>query len=471
MAVTVYYEELLALNNLVIKNQNEWSEILNNISASVEKFHTTDAISGEGAESMKNYMYEVHTEMTKQLQLYLAEMVMKITSYVGAYLVFDGDPYAILDSATLAKCYYDFTGFMDDLDEEIAQKDVILGNISDMYTGFFLTTSIVDEYMEPIATDALWKSQAIEEYEPTEYSGNASGLASYGESLENLLGAIEEGNTVSFENYKPGTITSLDLYQAVYAQQAEAQEYCMNATNVDNFVQACNILDAANAYVAEVDARGVDSVIHFIEGTVMVVGGVALIVGTWGMATPVVVGSCVVGGTSMAFGAAEYTEGSYELYYYTQADRTSVAFNPIRDTYFNGNQETYDNVKDAVSTITDLYSGGVGAYKECIEAGTRYVLNEAGEWVLKEATEDIESYVAISVLKDATVGFVQDQAVEATSNYVTQQVVNYHNNNSGGDKMNALDEYIINNTVSDTLDYGIDKGSDLISGLLKTAVN
>ena len=463
MAVTLYYEELMTLSNLIVELSSEWNDALDKISASVEKIHTTDAISGEGAESMKTYMYEVHTAMTAQFKSFIQELTTKVSIFTAGCLSIDADPYAILDSDTLTKCCNDFVAFMADLDQEIAQKDVILGKISDMYDGFFLTTNIIDQYMEPIVTNAAWQRDQIDLYDPAEYSMNVTSLEAYSIAIENLLNAIVEGNVVSFENYKPGSISNLDLYNAVYAQQAEAEAYCTSDATISNYETAKDILDAANAYIAEVDARKTDAVIHFIEGAGMVVAGVACIVGTAGMATPVVVTACAVGGTTVAFGAAEITEGGFEYYYYTQGDKSSVAFNPIRDTVFCGDQESYDLAKQVSSTATDLFTLGTETY---INGGVKMVTNAAGRQVMQSTADDIASDIALEIVKDQTVGIVTD----AVKDEVIGQASQYYTDLISGGNLDATEEVLLNHGINEGFNKAADAADDKVNDAINTAI-
>ena len=50
----------------------------------------------------------------------------------------------------------------------------------------------------------------------------------------------------------------------------------------------------------------------------------------------------IAGGSAMAYGASNLVEAGQDIYYGSIGDPYTVAFNPIRDTVFCGNQGLYD---------------------------------------------------------------------------------------------------------------------------------
>src|SRR3712207_9585511 len=69
--------------------------------------------------------------------------------------------------------------------------------------------------------------------------------------------------------------------------------------------------------------------------------GVTAIVMTAGAATPLVVGACVVGSCTAAYGASNLYEAGHNIYLGSVGDGLTVATNPLRDTLFMGNDRLY----------------------------------------------------------------------------------------------------------------------------------
>lgn len=461
MGVTVCFEELLAMENKAIEMHQEWYGHLSSISSSVLAFCQSTALTGEGAEVMKAYMFEVHKAMTDNFITFLQEMVMKMTTYVAKYFMVDGDAYAILDSATLTLCSTMFNGFMGNVETEIAAVSAAVSGITDLYSATTLTDAILDDDMQPIVTNADSIKTQIEDIDSTENSGSATDLVTYKDTIANMLAAISEGNSVSIDDYVPGEFLELEAYRAAESRKAESLEYIQ--LNEESYTDGMNMVCAANAYVAAVEARKTEAIIHGIEGVTMVIAGVTVIVATWGMATPVVVGGAAVGGTSIAFGLSETTESVSNIYYYVQEDGTSVAFNPIRDTYFAGDQEKYDVAKEIVSTVTDLYTCGATSYTAFTKMDN-LVINQLGQEVIENTGEDAASYVANQVMKEYVTGQVQDVVSEGIGQCAVETYSEYYK----GEEATAMEEYLIGQGVDEGVGYVADFSDEVIDSALES---
>ena len=95
-------------------------------------------------------------------------------------------------------------------------------------------------------------------------------------------------------------------------------------------------------YEAACEAREAEGQAKLIQGGLAIVIGTIAIVGTAGMATPIVITAGVAGGSAIAYGASTSIEGAQDWYLGSIGDLETAAINPIRDTVFAGNQELYD---------------------------------------------------------------------------------------------------------------------------------
>ena len=71
------------------------------------------------------------------------------------------------------------------------------------------------------------------------------------------------------------------------------------------------------------------------------------IIGTAGMATPIVVGGAVAGGGTIAFGVSDAVEGAQDINYGINGNIDTQSINGIRDTLFKGNQQAYNITENA----------------------------------------------------------------------------------------------------------------------------
>ena len=108
--------------------------------------------------------------------------------------------------------------------------------------------------------------------------------------------------------------------------------------------QACDHEEERRSLLEDEAAkkREEEGILNAVLAVGTIVIGAVAIVATWGAATPLVVTACVAGGSAIAYGASNLVEAGQDIYYGSIGDPYTVAFNPIRDTVFCGNQEVYD---------------------------------------------------------------------------------------------------------------------------------
>lgn len=184
-------------------------------------------------------------------------------------------------------------------------------------------------------------------YVPGSYCGNFS--------LWDLYDKVEVSNTYLANNQEKIT-SAYEKHLEVYEQMVADYE----------------------AKVAE--QRKEEGVAKVLEGVVAVAIGIGAIVCTAGTATPVV--ASIVGGVtgtySTAYGLSNVAEGGYDIYYGSIGDITTEAFNPIRDTYFCGNQKLYDAWGSLNVTCASIFLQ-TGKFPSSLSGMATAVLKETGE--------------------------------------------------------------------------------------------
>ncbi len=141
-------------------------------------------------------------------------------------------------------------------------------------------------------------------------------------------------------------------------------------------------------------------------GAGVAVVGVIAIVGTAGMATPVVVTAYVAGGSAIAYGASNMVEAGQDIVYGAMGDPYTVAWNPIRDTIFCGNQTAYDIWGGISTTVAGLVVPIGQSYTFARTAGQsgKVLVQTVGKTVAKEFAEDF----VIDKVSMGTGSLVQD---------------------------------------------------------------
>ena len=171
-------------------------------------------------------------------------------------------------------------------------------------------------------------------------------------------------------------VLTANEYLKENAEEIELAEVKMQEVFAQQYEDACK-------------AREEEGAIKLLTGGAAAITGILAIVGTGGMATSVVIGVWVTGGSTALYGASKAIEGIQDVHYGRAKDLTSKSFNFIRDTVFQGNQEAYDawgNINMMVAGL--LVPIGQGT-KAGAGLGVKAIARESAKRVAKEAVKDL----------------------------------------------------------------------------------
>ena len=146
---------------------------------------------------------------------------------------------------------------------------------------------------------------------------------------------------------------SLSAIQASYTDRQTLNEALQAATQFEQ-------LKLSEAEWAQ--AREEQGWLNFLVGALVVAGGVLCIVATAGMATTFVVAGAVAGMATIGYGASNMIEAEQDIIYGAMGNYSAVAFNPLRDTLFMGNQKAYDTFGTVAQMSCAVVTFGGSAY-------------------------------------------------------------------------------------------------------------
>ena len=152
---------------------------------------------------------------------------------------------------------------------------------------------------------------------------------------------------------------SLSAIQASYTDRQTLNEALQAATQFEQ-------LKLSEAEWAQ--AREEQGWLNFLVGALVVAGGVLCIVATAGMATPFVVAGAVAGMATIGYGASNMIEAGQDIIYGAMGNYSAVAFNPLRDTLFMGNQKAYDTFGTVAQMSCAVVTFGGSAYTNAAAA-------------------------------------------------------------------------------------------------------
>lgn len=342
-----YVIKYCAMNQLYLLICNRisgWYNELSDWSEEYTRLVDMESFQGTSAESAKAYLQEVHGLMICFVQQTLQVYQSRYLLYKNGYYNIDGNIYANLPQEALQ-----------DVKKKLRDESEKLQNISDSISSSVNSVSDLIYLKNPSifnlkdTMDGLKQKlnefdQKIESYEARQLTAVQEEMQGLIDSLQTAIqGYLSAGTNIA--SYQPGSVAGntniLDLYQRAMAGSEYVEEHkeeieLAAAKQEDAFAQM------QADYEAACEAREAEGQAKLLQGGLAIVVGTLAIVGTAGMATPIVVTAGIAGGSAIAYGASTSIEGAQDWYLGSIGNLETAAVNPIRDTVFAGNQELYD---------------------------------------------------------------------------------------------------------------------------------
>ncbi|MBQ8327754.1 MAG: hypothetical protein IJX86_11870 [Lachnospiraceae bacterium] len=416
-----------------------WNTSINALANCYTQIIDMKEYQGESADSVKNYFQEVHGVLLYAIQQAIASYQSELLLYKTGYYNIDSSIYASLPQEILQNVKTRFMDELQNLDDISTSIGNSLGSVTDIFFEYNPTNNLLSSELDGMKFEINELDRNVETYEE-------ENLNLYNEKIKVTLDALQAAiqgylsNERSITSYESGDITGdtyvLDLYQKVQvcAEELETkQEEIEEAIDVQQ-----TAYDQMQAdYEAACEAREDEGWAKVIMGVVTAGVGFVAIVGTAGMATPIVVAATASGTCTMAYGISNASEGAQDIYYGSIGDLDSVAINPIRDTVFSGNQEMYEVWGNLNMTIAGL----------CVPTG-KAINGVAGA---------SNSAMAKATIKVVGKEIFKDQALDFTSEKVTGFVTEQFT-------LNQAQATMLNLGFGALLDKGTDFAGDKISG-------
>lgn len=428
----IKYAAMDQLYLLVCNRVNGWYTDLNNWTEKYTKLVEMDSFQGAGAESVKVYLQEVHAllvgSIQQTLQLYQSQYLL----YRNGYNRIDGNIYSCLPQEVLQKVGKKLSDESETIQEI---SDSIRGSLNSISDILYLNNPsifTVKDTMDGVKKDLDKFDREIGDYESSALAGTQGDLQGLIDSLQTaILGYLIDGTNIA--SYRSGEVVRntemLDLYQRVldsgkYIEEHRDEIELAAAEQEEAFAQM------QADYEAACEAREQEGKMKMLQGGIAIVVGTLAIVGTAGMATPIVVTAAVSGGGAVLYGASTSIEGAQDWHLGSIGDLETASINPIRDTVFAGSQELYDMWGSLSMTVAGL----------CIPTG-RAVNSAAGFG--KEA-------MVKAAVKAITWESAKGAAVDWASQNITQYAAEQFN-------LNQFQAAILNIG----LNIGLDQGADM----------
>jgi len=422
----------------------KWNTQLDRIENRINAIVNLDSFQGEAADSIKAYLQDVYTLILISVRQTLADYLIRLTRYSEGYYDIDPDIYAVLPQEALDELNRLPSPERSYLEAQDTAISNALNGIRDILPLSIPPQSDINAAFTNFSEKLSGLDAQITEYESINQSVVNGELASLISSLSAAINTFTQSRG-GIKGYQSGDYAKRPEVLTLYQNVSNSMEYVQN--NMDEILEASENLqevyvqkqkdyeEALRAQQAE--ERKDQGVATMIVGGFAIVGGVAAIVLTAGMATPVVVTAAVSGTCATAYGVSKVAEGGQDYYYGSIGDIETAAWNPIRDTVFAGNQGAYDAWGSISLTVASL----------CVPVG------KAVNTVAGSSSTIIAKKVAVTVGKE----MVQDFAVGKVSDVITDHVADELDlNKTQTVILKTVTEKVLDKTADKVIDAGTD---------------
>ncbi|URZ18372.1 T7SS effector LXG polymorphic toxin [Clostridium felsineum] len=400
----LYYDALTDLSVRIAAGIKNRTQPLDELNQAMTQLSQTDAIKGNAANAMKAYINEVHMTLIQTLELLLNNYEMTLGKYVKGYLEVDSsESFKLVKEdfdahvRNLSSHRSDFTSIGDKLKAISDEAEDILSLGGAGSKRLFNVVSEMDSMKKTVSNlDDSWNKY---ENGYKEFDQVQDLIAQTKALLKSTL-SVPRGYS-----YSAGSFSKLISKDFVNAFEANVK-YAQNKDNQKEFKKdwdrICKDYTTDQKRMTEEkqkEANQHKGAWEVVFGVGAVVIGAAAIILTAGAATPLVAVAWTAGLSAGAYGVSNVFEGSQIMV--TGADK---AFNPLRDTIFQGNQGAYDTFGNVAVFVAGSVIP-VGAALKAGQAVPRAIIAGVGRTTVTTAvgvgTNFVVAPIATSLAKSA----------------------------------------------------------------------
>ncbi len=426
MGYHIKYEELSRVRESLLSQLDSWLEQIESLKGSLRMAADMPEMKGAAGDSVRNYLKEVHLSLVEMIADTVRVYRDNLVRYTGWYYSIETDMMAEFCQESIENQMELLNSGRFSYDETMETLSGVLSEVSNYMSiepvsRLPVTSKYATTY---IHLDNL--NNALGQYEEAHKNTD---LTLTEEMIRNIT-AIIHGHRSMYDDtistYQAGSIRELPGFQYASLLDGLQKNYL---DQVSGTVEECEAayVGRKEAWEEEIRQRKEQAMISMIAAVgTLIIGGI-VIVCTFGMATPLVVGTTAVtlssvvsvsagfaiGGATFLYGESNFCE-SYNSYQYgLKGDSRTVAENPIRDTCFAGDPELYYTVGNVCTMTASMMIPVGGSMMAAVNAGASPVragLTELGmlgySSVMASETADIVTDMTDSELAGMVAGTI-----------------------------------------------------------------
>ena len=347
----VKFNDITSMHGQTNQTIQQWGKSLENLQESIASLANQSELQGEAMTSAKSYMTEVHGTFIQTLTQLMNEYIVSFLLYKDGYYQIDTHNHAELPEDVYKGLYSDLgkskQRFEQQLEQLTTAKLRIAGLVNYQGTSHTKTKFTYEKLMKDISH----LDESITQYEEMHARQDLQAFKELLAATKSLL-AEHSSRDRSMGSYQVGDFRQLPSMNRFMLAVQQSAIYLNN--HMPQF-QAARDREQVRIDTLRAEERTKEGAMNLFFGILTLVAGISALVISGGTAIPIVTPWLKTSGYIMyLLGSANALEGVHNISLGVRGDGQTHAFNPLRDTIFMGDVQTYNDVVQLFSLTTGV---------------------------------------------------------------------------------------------------------------------
>ena len=329
----------------------QWGASITNLSKAVEGFAGNSSLQGKAMTSAQTYMREVHGTLLQTFLQLMNDYSTSLLLYKDGYYQIDTHNHAELPEDVYKGLYSDLgkskQRFEQQLEQLTTAKLRVAGLVNYQGTSHTKTKFTYEKLMK----DIKHLDESITQYEEMHARQDLQAFKELLDATKSLL-AEHSSRDRSMGSYQVGDFRQLPSMNRF---MLAAQQSAIYLNNHMPQIQEAGDREKVRVDELRAEERTKEGAMNLFFGILTLVAGISALVISGGTAIPIVTPWLETSGYIMyLLGSSNAMEGVHNISLGVRGDGQTHAFNPLRDTIFMGDVQTYNSVVQVVSLTTGI---------------------------------------------------------------------------------------------------------------------
>ena len=347
----VKFNDITSMHGQTNQTIQQWGKSLENLQKSIASLANQSELQGKAMTSAKSYMTEVHGTFIQTLAQLMNEYTASFLLYKDGYYQIDTHNHAELPEDIYKGLHSDLgkskQRFEQQLEQLTTAKLRVAGLVNYQGTSHTKTKFTYEKLMK----DIKHLDESITQYEEMHARQDLQAFKELLDATKNLLAEHSSRNR-SLESYQSGTFGKLPSVQRLMVAYEQVTAQLNDRMGI---IQAALERDKVRMEALHAEERTKQGLMNLVFGVLTLAVGLSAIAISGGTAIPIVTPWLKFSGSIMYFlGGSNAWEGVQNISLGLRGDGQTHAVNPLRDTIFMGDVQTYNDVVQLFSLTTGI---------------------------------------------------------------------------------------------------------------------